>query len=288
MRKVAVVTDSAANLPADLIERHHILVAPTLLYVDGREYRDGIDITATELYQRMRRSTDDGWIPRTSTPSMGEFLRVYTIAAQEAEEIVSIHTSAKISGIYQVACTAGELVNIPVHPLDSRVSTVGLGFAVLEAARLAETGADAQAVIQRATEIAASTRVLFVLARFDYLHRGGHVPAIAAIAGTALKIQPILTFEDGVVQVAAVPRTRRRAVERMLRSFEKDATGRPVHVAVMHADALSEAEQLRDQIDDRFQCVESFITEFTPVMGAHTGPGLVGVAYHVESECAEA
>ena len=283
MRKVAVVTDSAANLPADLVQRHRILVVPVLLHIDGREYRDGIDLTATELYQRMRQSTDDGWIPKTSTPSVGEFFHAYTIAAQEAEEIVSIHTSTGLSAIYQVACTAQETVNAHIHLLDSRTSAMGLGFAVLEAARLAETGADAEAVIQRATEIADKARVLVILDKFEYLHRGGHVPSLAAIAGTALKVQPIISIQNGVAEVAAVPRSRQRAVERMLRSLEREAGGRPVHVAVMHADAPSEAEQLRDQVVGRFQCVESFITEFTPVMGAHTGPGLVGVAYYVES-----
>ena len=281
MRKVAVVTDSAANLPPELIARHHIIVVPLLLHWDGHEYRDGVDITPGELYHRLRQSTN-GALPKTSTPSMGDFVRAYARAAQEAEAVVSIHLSAELSGVYQVACAASDLVDGPVHVLDCRTAAMGCGFVVLEAARAAEAGADVEHVLERARQVARRVRLYATLDTLTYLHRGGHVPAIASIAGSALKICPILTIENGPARLAELPRTRRRAIARLLARMSDEVGDRPVHAAVMHADVPDEAEALRREVADRFDCRELFITEFTPVMGAHAGPGVLGVAWWSE------
>jgi len=290
MRKVAIVTDSSANLPADVIDRHHIFVVPVLLYMDGSEYRDGVDIEPSEVYRYMRdmQESTNGKLPRTATPTIGEFFRVYTIASQEAEEIVSIHLSAKLSAVVQVACAARELVSAHVRVVDSHTAAMGCGFAVLAAARLAEAGADADAIAQRVMHVASRARVLATLSQLDYLHRGGHVPAVAALAGSALRICPILTIAEDQARVVELPRTRRRAIERVLRRLDADVGGRPVHIAVMHAGVPSEAEQLLENIVNRFSIAESFITEFTPVMGTHTGPGVLGVAYYTDGVSDEA
>jgi len=282
MQKVAVVTDSASNLPAELVQRHHIFIVPVLLYLDGRELRDGVDITAGEIYRYMTASINNH-LPKTASPSVGEFIRVYHIAAQNAEEIVSIHLSANLSAIYQVANLAKEQVPVKVHVVDTHTAAMGCGFAVLEAARLAEQGADAEAVIRRAQEIAGKVRVIAMLPRLDYLQKGGHVPAVAALAGSALKICPILTVAHDQARVVELPRTQERAVRRILEMLERDAKGRPVHVAVMHAGVPEQAEELRREVAERVQCVELFTTEFTPVMGTHTGPGVLGLAYYVEN-----
>lgn len=283
MRKTAVVTDSAANLPRELTERYRIFVVPVLVYVDGHEYHDGIDITPGDVYRYLRVSTN-GAGPRTATPSAGDFLRVYARAAQEADEIVSIHLAAELSAVYQTACLASELVDAPVQVLDCRSAALGCGFAVLEAARLAETGADAPTVLERARDIAQRTRVYATLETLHYLHRGGHVPAIASFAGSVLKVCPILSIGGGQGRLVELPRTRRKAVARLLDMMSADVGDRPVHAAVMHADVADEAEALRAKVAARFNCRELFITEFTPVMGAHTGPGLIGLAWWTEVE----
>ncbi|HIP96921.1 MAG TPA: DegV family protein [Anaerolineae bacterium] len=281
MRQVAIVTDSAANLPPELVARHNIIVVPLLLYWDGHEYRDGVDITPGELYHALRQATN-GALPKTSTPSMGDFVRAYARAAQESEAVVSVHLSAELSGVYQVACAASELVDVPVHVLDCRTAAMGCGFAVLEAARAAEAGADVERVLERARQVARRVRLYATLDTLTYLHRGGHVPAIASIASSALKICPILTIENGPARLAELPRTRRRAVARLLARMADEVGDRPVHAAVMHADVPDEAEALRREVAARFDCCELFVTEFTPVMGAHAGPGLLGVAWWSE------
>lgn len=283
MGKVTVVTDSAANLPPELAAYYHVTVVPVLLYWNNREYRDGVDISPTELYQHLRQAKD-GVLPKTSTPSIGDFVRVYAHAAQEAEAVVSIHLSAELSGIYQVACAASKLVDVPVHVLDCRSAAMGCGFTALEAARAAEAGANVEQVLARARKIARRVRVYAFLDTLTYLHRGGHVPAIASIAGSMLKICPILTVENGPARLAELPRTRRRATTRLLARMKEDVGEGPVHVAIMHADALDEAEVLREEVETHFNCRELFTTEFTPVMGAHTGPGVLGMAWWSERE----
>ncbi|MGQ9666121.1 MAG: DegV family protein [Anaerolineae bacterium] len=281
MQKVAVVTDSASNLPVELVQRHRIFIVPVLLYLDGRELRDGVDISAGEIYRYMTASANNH-LPKTASPSVGEFIRVYLIAAQEAEEIVSIHLSANLSAIYQVANLAKEQINARVHVVDTHTAAMGCGFAVLEAARLAQQGADAEAVIRRAQEVAGKVRVIAMLPRLDYLQKGGHVPAVAALAGSALKICPILTVANDQARVVELPRTPERAVRRLLDMLERDVRGRPAHVAVIHAGVPEQAEELRKGVEKRVSCAELFITEFTPVMGTHTGPGVLGLAYFVE------
>jgi len=278
MRKTIVVTDSTANLPPELIERYHILVVPLLVHMQGHEYHDGVDITPADVYRYLRLSTN-GKVPRTSAPSVGDFVRVYARAAKEAEEIVSIHLAAEFSAVYQTAYMARNLVDAPIHVLDCRTAALGCGFAVLEAARLAETGADALAVLERARVVAQHTHVYGSLETLHYLHQGGHVPIIASIASSALKICPILCIGGGQARVVELPRTRQRAVARLLDLMSADVGDHPVHAAVMHADVSEEAEALRAELAGRFNCKELFVTEFPPVMGVHTGPGLIGVAW---------
>nr|MBC7245766.1 DegV family protein [Chloroflexota bacterium] len=283
MRKIAIVTDSAANLPRELVEKYRIFIVPVLIYLDGREYHDGVDIMPTDVYRYLRLSSN-GNLPKTATPSVGDFLRVYTQALQQAEEVVSIHLASELSAVYQTAEVASKLVDAPIHVLDCRSAALGCGFAALEAARLAESGANAPAVLERARDIAQRTRVYASLETLYYLHRGGHVPSIASLAGSMLKICPILSVGNGQARLVALPRTRRRAIACLLELISNDAGQRPVHAAVMHADVPEEAEALRNELATRLNCRELFITEFTPVMGTHTGPGLIGLAWWSETE----
>lgn len=283
MRKLAIVTDSSANLPRELVEKYHIFVVPVLIYLDGREYHDSVDIAPTEIYRYLRLS-GNGNLPKTATPSVGDFLRVYTQALQQAEEVVSIHLASELSAVCQTAELASKLVDAPIHVLDCRSAALGCGFATLEAARLAESGGNAPAVLERARDIAQRTRVYASLDTLYYLHRGGHVPMIACLAGSALKLCPILSISNGQARLIALPRTRWRAISRLLELISNDVSQRPVHAAVMHADVPEEAEALRQELASRLNCRELFVTEFTPVMGAHAGPGLIGLAWWTETE----
>jgi DegV family protein with EDD domain len=277
--KVAIVTDSTATLPKDLVEELDIRVVPVVLVFGGETYRDGVDITPEEVYRRLR--SGEG-IPTSAAPSVGDFLRVYATAGQQASTIVSIHMSPKLSSTHTVATAAGELLDdVEVRVVDCQTAAIGQGFVVLEAARAAAAGATLDEVQRRIEEVAPKVSLLFTLDSLEYLRRGGRIGGAAAMAGSLLQIRPVLYLSEGRVKVFSKPRTKHRAVALILRQMEKQVGGRPIRAAVLHADALREAEELRQSLADRFDCVELLISEFTPVMGAHTGPGLLGVAFYV-------
>ncbi|HSR34623.1 MAG TPA: DegV family protein [Anaerolineae bacterium] len=280
MKRVVVVTDSSATVPANLAEELNIRVVPIVLAVNGFVFQDGVDITASEVYRLLR---DGKHAPTTSAPSIGDFLRVYAAAAQEASGIVSIHLSPKLSATYSAASAASELVeDVPIRVLNCRTAAMGQGFVVLEAARKAAEGASMEAVAARAHEVAAKMNVLATIGTLEYLHRSGRIGGAAALLGTVLQIKPVLYVADGHVDVFARPRTKSKAVRVMLDQMAEQVNGQPLHVAVLHADVPEEAERLRQEISEEFRCDELYVTELTPVMGAHTGPGVLGVAFYEE------
>lgn len=280
MRKVAIVTDSSATLPKDLVQELDIHVVPLLLTFDDQTFRDGVDIMPGEVYRWLRANKH---IPTTSAPSAGDFLRVYAAAGREASGIVSIHLPAWLSATYNTAVVTSRLVDgVQIRVLNCHTAAMGQGFVVLEAARAAAAGADLDMVVARATKVAPKMNLLVAVGTLEYLYRGGRIGGAAALLGAMLQIKPILYLGDGQVDVFAKPRTKSRAVRIMLQRMAELADSRPLHVAILHADVLDEAEDLRQKVVDQFNCAELYVTEFTPVMGAHVGPGLLGVVFYVE------
>jgi DegV family protein with EDD domain len=280
MNKVVIVTDSTATIPEPLLRELDIRVVPVVLNFAGRSYRDGIDITPDEFYRQQRAN---GHLATTSAPSVGDFVRVYAAAAIGASAILSIHVPAHLSATIEAATVASRLIDgVPIRILDAHSTTMALGFVVLEAARTAAAGADLEAVTARAEEIMPKVRFYAMLETLVYLHRGGRIGGAAALLGAMLQIKPVVHLVDGRVEPLAKPRTRGRAVEVMIRQMADAVGDRPVHAAVMQGDALPEARALHDRLASEFDCRELYITEFTPVMGAHAGPGLLGIAYYVD------
>jgi DegV family protein with EDD domain len=280
MKKVKVITDSTATIPEALLQELDIRVVPVLLNLGGRSYRDGIDMTPAEFYRRLRANKH---LPTTSAPSVGDFLRVYAAAAQEAAGIVSIHLPPRLSATFEAAKVASQLVDSPpIRVVDSRSATMAQGFVVLEAARTAAAGGHLGAVVARAEEVAAKVHFFAMLDTLEYLYRGGRIGGAAALLGSMLQIKPVVYLANGRAEAMARPRTRGRAIECMVQRMAEEIDGRPVHAAVMQADARPEAEELRERLAEEFQCVELYVTEFTPVMGAHSGPGVLGLAFYVD------
>jgi DegV family protein with EDD domain len=281
MARIAVVTDSAANLPSELARRNNISVIPLNLHWYGRTFHDGIDLTAGELYRLLR--SDAGELPSSSSPSVGDFLRVFLQLADSSEGVVSIHLASTLSATWAAAQQAALLVeNRRVRVIDSRSATMGCGFVALAAARAAAKGADIEEVTAAAYAIADRVHVYGVVDSLRYVQRSGRVPAIAAVAGSLLDIHPLLYVENGRAGLLKIQRTKRRAVQRLLDVIAEKAAGRPIHAAVMHADIPDEAAALRQRLAERCDCCELLLTEFTPVMGAHAGPGLLAVAFYPE------
>ena len=280
MSKVVVVTDSSATVPADLVQELGIRVVPILLNVNGQTHRDGIDITSAEVYRWLRASKH---LPTTAAPSVGDFLRVYAAAAQQASGIVSIHLSPDLSATYTVASTSSQLVDgTPIRLVNSQSVAMGQGFVVLEAAREAASGAGLDTVVARAEQVSRKVHVYATLDTLEYLRRGGRIGGAAALAGTMLRIKPMVYVSGGTVSAFAKPRTMSRAIRLMLDEMAKEAESLPLLAAVLHADAPDEAQELREMVESSFDCAELYVTEFTPVMGVHAGPGVLGVAFFAE------
>jgi DegV family protein with EDD domain len=280
MKGVIVVTDSSATVPVKLQQELDIRVVPMIIALDGHSFRDGEQITSVDVYHWLR---DGRHSPTTASPSIGDFLRVYYAAAQQASAIVSIHLSPKLSATYSVAKAASQLIeNVPVHVVDSRTAAMAQGFVVIEAARAAAGGADLEEVVAHAEEVAAKVNLFATLDTLEYLYRGGRIGGAAALAGAILQIKPVLYLADGQVGVVAKPRTRTKAIHAMLEHMAEQVDGHRLHAAVLHADVPEEAQSLRQRMAERFDCAELYIAELTPMMGVHTGPGVLGVVFYPE------
>jgi DegV family protein with EDD domain len=280
MKRTVVVTDSNATVPADLERELDIRVVPIVLAIDGYIFQDGVDITPADVYRLLRESQH---LPTTSAPSIGDFLRVYAAASQEASGIVSIHLSPKLSATYSSATAASQMVDdVPIRVINCRTAAMGQGFVAIEAARAAASGAGLEAVVARAEEVASKITLLATIGTLEYLHRGGRIGSAATLLGTMLQIKPVLRLSGGHVEVFARPRTKARAVQVMLNHMADQVKDDPVRAAILQAGVPEEAEELRQRIAEQFDCDELYVTELTPVMGAHTGPGVLGIVFYKE------
>ncbi len=272
---VAVVADSAANLPGELVAELGIEVVPMYLKLGEAVYRDGSDLTPTDFYDRLVR---DGEPASTSVPSPGDFLEAFRRTGHD--EIVCVTVASSMSSSGQQAAFAAEQFEGKVEVIDSQTASMAEGFVAAEAGRTAAAGGSLQAVADRAREVARRTRLLATVGTFEFLRRSGRVTKVQAYAATVLDIKPVFGFRGGEIVPVARTRTRRRAVDRILDDTVAAAGGRPLHLAVIHAAADDEARGLLDRITARSTLVERYVVPATPVIGAHTGPGLLGTAFY--------
>ena len=286
MSKVAIITDSSCCLPSDQIGRFGIVVVPLVLHIDDRVYQDGA-LTPRRLYELVASARD---FPTTASPAPGAFIEAFRAAAGQADAALCITLSSHYSGgTFSAAVSAADLVreelpDFPIHVLDCRSLAMAQGFVVLAAARAAARGADLDSAVADAQSVIDRVHLLGVLDTLRYAVKGGRVPWVVHGATSLLQIKPLLIArQEGVKRLDRV-RSRGRALERLLHHTRQlTEPGRPLHIAVMHTDALDDAEDLAERIRQDFQPAELLIAEFTPVMGIHTGPRFVGVAFYNEA-----
>jgi len=286
MKKVAILTDSTCCLPKELVEKYDICVVPLEIIYEDKSYRDGIDMTSSEVYKIMRRREN---LPTTSTPSAGVFLDTYRQLSRKAESIFCIILTSLQSKTFEAASTAKEMAEeeIPgttIEVFDSRSVAGALGFIVLEAARAVSQGATLAQAAETARNMMGRVNFLAMLDTLYYLARTGRTARAAAWAGSLLSMKPIVEHSPAIGETTPVarPRTKTKAVERMLEIMAERMGDSRVHVMVHHADELEEAQKLMAEIESRFKCVELYCTEFTPLMGVHTGPGLLAIAFYAD------
>jgi fatty acid kinase fatty acid binding subunit len=271
---VAIVADSAANLPPDLARDLGIVTVPLHLRLGDAVYRDGVDLTPGDFYARLV----EGRMPAsTASPSVGDFVDAFRSTGEG--EIVCVTVAGSMSSVANDARLAAERFDGRVEIVDSRSASMAEGFVALAAARAARAGGSLDEAVERAREVVGRAVLLATVDTFEFLQRSGRVNRIQAYAATMLDVKPLFRFEGGEVSPAGRPRTRRRALSSLLEQARERIGDLPVHLAGIHAAAPDEAELVVDEIAAASNVVERYVVPVTPVIGANVGPGLVGVAF---------
>ncbi len=283
MSKVAIVTDSTAYIPEDALRGLDVHIVPLQLIWGDQTYRDGIDITPEEFYSRLPEASVP---PTTSQPSPAAFRAVYEKLLEEGSDVLSVHISSKLSGTMDSAIQARQTFPAAhIELVDTLTTSLGMGFAILEAARAAAQGAsltDCKALVEKAVS---NSKVFFLLNTLEFLRRGGRIGGAQAFLGTALNLKPILEVRDGRVEALERVRTYAKAQDRLLDIFQQEiGSQRPVRIGVLHANAPEEAARMLERAKALFNVAdvrETILAPVSPVVGTHTGPGTIGLAYMV-------
>src|SRR5881409_1043169 len=270
---VAIVTDSTADLPTQLTRSRRITIVPLTLNFEGRSLLDGVDIRPSEFYRKLPNATTH---PTTSQPSPGRFAETYTALLAEHDEVVSIHISEKLSGTYASALQGAEMTDPKrVRVLDSHLVSMSLGLLTLAATEMANRGADADAIVQRASAMRDRVQTFFSVATLEFLRRGGRIGRASALLGSVLQVKPVLCIRDGLVTPLERVRTFDRALNRIAELTREVDRGKGLCVIVGHADAEADAERVARELEPVAETL--MIQPLGPVVGAHAGPGVVGV-----------
>ncbi|MDY6877769.1 MAG: DegV family protein [Chloroflexota bacterium] len=279
--KIAVVTDSTAYIPEEALDDLNIPIIPLWVIWGDERFRDGVDIDPPTFYRRLREAKT---LPTTSQPSAGEFIDFFRRVAAEndTDTIVGTYISSGLSGTVASAEAAkAQLPKLNITIIDSLFTSMGQGFVALAAARVAAAGGSLEEVIATAEKTQSRSHVLFAVDTLEYLHRGGRIGGAQRFLGTALRIKPLLHLEGGHIEPLAQPRTKRKAIAQMLDVAEERLGGRPVaEASVFDADSPDERDAVAEQIKERFGISTVYRTMVSPVIGTHTGPGSVGVAFY--------
>ena len=270
---VAIVTDSTADLPSHLTKSRTITVVPLTLNFEGRSLLDGVDIRPSEFYRKLPNATTH---PTTSQPSAGRFAEAYAQLLDYHAEVVSIHISEKLSGTYASAVQGAEMTDPRrVHVVDSHLVSMSLGLVTLAASEMAAQGEAAESIAKRVTAMREDVQTYFSVATLEFLRRGGRIGRASAMLGSVLQVKPVLCIRDGLVTPLERVRTFDRALNRIVELTREVDHGNGLCVIVGHADAEDDAERVARGLEDVAETL--MIQPLGPVVGAHAGPGVVGV-----------
>ena len=280
MSKIAIVTDSTAYIPPNLVQKHNLTVTPQVLIWGEETFQDGVDIQPDEFYARLKT---DKVMPTTSQVSIATMKSTFENLIERGYDVLAILLSAKLSGTIQSAVQAKEMMEKSgekVTFIDSRSTAMALGFQVLAVARAVDDGANLKEAVALAEKAREHTGVYFAVDTLEFLHRGGRIGGAKRFLGTALNVKPVLAVLDGHVEAVEQIRTKKKAIDRVFELVAEQTKGKtPIHVATLHAAAEEEAKALLERASKELDATESILTTVSPVVGTHAGPGTVGLAY---------
>jgi DegV family protein with EDD domain len=280
MSKIAIVTDSTAYIPSDLIQKYNLTVTPQVLIWGEETFRDGVDIQPDEFYARLKTTKV---MPTTSQVTPINMKTTFEDLIEKGYDVLGIFLSAKLSGTIQSAIQAKEMMGTAgekVTYMDTNTTAMAMGFQVLAVARAVEEGANLNDAVALAEKAREHTGVYFAVDTLEFLHRGGRIGGAQRFLGTALNMKPVLAVIDGRVEAVERIRTKGKALDRVLELVIEQTKGKtPIRLATLHASAEGEAQTLLDKASKEMNAIESILTTVSPVVGTHAGPGTVGLAY---------
>lgn len=279
---VRIVTDSSADLPVDLVQKHQITVVPCYVVVDGQTFKDGVDIQADEFYRRLQA---EGLTPTTAQPAVADFQEVYRDLFSRGDQVISIHVSGKLSGTLNSAEQAKALLNngeadAPVEIIDSRLASIPLGLMVLDAAVLAAEGGDYIQIAAKIRDGQPSYHGYFAVDTLEYLQKGGRIGKARAFLGSVLHVKPILRLQDGEAHPVERPRNRERAIRRLVELVQDLAPMR--RLAVIYSTDPKRMEALKQDLTGLLPADQIIEARFGSTLGTYIGPDAVGVAFTQE------
>lgn len=282
-RNVALVTDSTACIPREQAERYDIEIVPAMLDFGEGPLRDGIEISAKDFYTRLRTTSE---LPRTYAPPVDAYVKAIVKAGQHASHVFCItppkgFSSQSDAERHEIASLARQQCDAEITVIAGKTAAAAQCLTVMATARAVVDGLPFDDVFRTYSDVASKIEMYGAIDTLDYLSKSKRVPNLASIASNLLSIKPVFAIRDSEVKTIAYPTSMDGAMHRMTKLMETtlEGTKKNLRVAVMHADDFENALVMKEAVMERFSCLELFITEFTPVMGVHTGPGLVGVAF---------
>lgn len=283
MGRIAFLTDSTAGLPADQVKKYGVSVVPLQVVFGTQVFRDGIDLTQDEFFDRLKAAKT---LPTTSQPTTGDFEAAYKQLLDDpgVDSIISVHLSSKLSGTYSTSCTAAERLGAgnskKISIIDSLTVYMCEGLMVINGARAAEQGKSHDEIVTMLEAMKLKTQLLVVIDTLEYLQRGGRIGGAQALLGSLLNVKPILHIKDGRVEPLERVRTHRKAMERVVEIGAEVTSGRPCQVSVGHAQAYEDARALSRMVNEKMNVAEEFASDLGPVISTHTGPGVLGFVYY--------
>lgn len=279
MTTIKIITDSTSDIPQHLMDKYDITMVPLQIHIGDKSYKDRVTITNMEFYRLLQTLGEPG---TTSQPSPMDFYNIYKPLADRGHTIISIHISSDLSGTYQSAILAKSMLpEADIHVFDSRLVSVGLGLLVMTAARALDEGKSLDEVLQLINSTLPKIKIYFAVDTLEFLAKGGRIGPAAAFLGSLLNIKPILEVRDGQVHPVEKIRGRTKALNRLVEMVKAQTTGKQCYCSLAHANHEPGAKELLDKLKVKsIACKETLICELGPVVGNHTGPGLVGIAFY--------
>lgn len=273
MGEIVIVTDSSAGVPEELIRANNLHIVPIGVQINHQPFREGIDLSVADFYAQL-----DSANISTSQPSPGDFIDVYRRLAQKAKEIISIHVTSIGSGTVNTANMVKEMISVPISVIDSKTASMAQGFIALAAAKAAELGKTREEILEVIEQVKERTAIFVAVPTLKYLAKSGRIGSMQNLIASVLSIKPILGVKDGLVDVIGKVRSYPRALQRLISLVEERFPDSKLNIAVLHTNALKEAEEFKQQIGKRLNHINIFIAEMSASLAVHGGEGMLGIA----------